>query len=153
MISLMEKQEIILSHFREGKSQWQIHRETGIDRKTIRKYIRDYDSKRRQLLETDDTDTELISDIIAAPKYDSSNRIRRKLSDSIIERIQFFLKENEIKKSTGRSKQQKKKVDIYECLIEEGFNMYLNWISCFLLNKFNCTFSHKMNYAKGLKTI
>jgi len=123
MISLMEKQEIILSNFREGKSQWQIHRETGIDRKTIRKYIRDYDSKKRQLLDSDKADKELIADIIAAPKYDSTNRIRRKLSDTMIERVQFFLKENEIKKETGRSKQQKKKIDIYECLIEEGFNI------------------------------
>lgn len=119
----MEKQEIILSHFREGKSQWQIHRETGIDRKTIRKYIRDYDSKKRQLLETSNPDKELIADIIAAPKYDSSNRIRRKLSDQMIERIHSFLNENEIKKATGRSKQQKKKIDIYECLIEEGFEI------------------------------
>ena len=43
MIRLVQKQEIILSYFREGKSQWDIHRETGIDRKTIRKYIRKYE--------------------------------------------------------------------------------------------------------------
>lgn len=34
MIGLMDKQEIILLHFRDGKSQWDIYRETGIDRKT-----------------------------------------------------------------------------------------------------------------------
>lgn len=46
MISLMNKQEIILSHFREEKSQWDIHRETGISRKTIRKYIKEYEKKK-----------------------------------------------------------------------------------------------------------
>lgn len=123
MISLVEKQEIILSHFREGKSQWQIHRETGMARKTIRKYINEYEKKKQQLLSCPSDNKELIEDIVAPPKYDSSNRIKRKLTSEIIERINFFLKENEIKKATGRSKQQKKKIDIYECLVEEGYDI------------------------------
>lgn len=45
MISLMDKQKIIISSFLEDKSQWQIHRETGFDRKTIRKYINEYEEK------------------------------------------------------------------------------------------------------------
>ncbi|SDZ02926.1 hypothetical protein SAMN05192546_1079 [Tindallia californiensis] len=36
MIRLVQKQEIILKHFREGKSQRDINRETGISRKTMR---------------------------------------------------------------------------------------------------------------------
>jgi transposase len=123
MISLMKKQEIILSHYREGISQWQIHRDTGIARKTIRKYIKDYEEKKEKLLTTNQDDKELIADIVSPPKYDSSNRHRRKLSDDMIERIHFFLRENEIKKATGRRKQQKKKIDIYECLIEEGYEI------------------------------
>ena len=123
MISLMQKQEIILSHFREGKSQWEMHRQTGIDRKTIRKYIKEYEEKKQTLLNLSDDNTELISDIVAPPKYDSSGRVRRKLTDEMINRIHFFLEENEVKKAIGRSKQQKKKIDIYECLIEEGFNI------------------------------
>ena len=124
MISLVEKQEIILAHFREGKSQWQIHRDTGIDRKTIRKYINEYEKKKRELINSEkENKEELIADIVSPPKYDSSNRVKRKLTDAIIERIQFFLKENEIKKTTGRSKQQKKKIDIYECLVDEGYDI------------------------------
>jgi len=123
MINLIQKQEIILSHFREGNSQWEIHRQTGIDRKTIRKYIKEYESKKQILLNSDDNNKELISDIVDPPKYDSSGRVRRKLTDEMINRIHFFLEENEIKKATGRSKQQKKKIDIYECLIEEDFNI------------------------------
>jgi len=124
MISLVEKQEIILAHFREGKSQWQIHRDTGIDRKTIRKYINEYEKKKRELINSkEENKEELIADITSPPKYDSSKRVKRKLTDTIIERIQFFLKENEIKKNTGRSKQQKKKIDIYECLVEEGYDI------------------------------
>ena len=38
-------------------------------------------------------------------------------------RIKFFIKENEIKGANGKAKQQKKKIDIYEELINEGFNI------------------------------
>ena len=47
----MDKQKIIIDGFLNGKSQWGIHRETGISRKTIRKYIREYEEKRSKLLE------------------------------------------------------------------------------------------------------
>ena len=40
MITLLDKQKIILKHYHEGKSQRAIQRETGISRKTIRKYIK-----------------------------------------------------------------------------------------------------------------
>ncbi len=123
MIRLVQKQEIILKHFREGKTQRDIHRETGISRKTIRKYIRKYEEQKQTILNGDPEDKEVIHDFIAAPKYDSSNRVRKKLTDEIIDRIHFFIRENEKKKSTGRSKQQKKKIDIYECLVEEGYDI------------------------------
>jgi DNA-binding CsgD family transcriptional regulator len=44
MITLSEKQHIIISTYLEGKSQRTIARETGIDRKTIRKYIEKYEA-------------------------------------------------------------------------------------------------------------
>lgn len=119
----MEKQAIILSHFREGKSQWDIHRETGIARKTIRKYIKRYEEEKQKLLTEGNTGDAIGTDLVSAPQYDSSNRLRRKLTDELIDRIHFFIKENETKRATGKSKQQKKKIDIHECLIEEGFDI------------------------------
>jgi transposase len=132
MINLMQKQEIILSHFREGKSQWEIHRQTGIARKTIRKYIKEYEQKKQNLLNSDQKSNEIIEDIVSPPKYNTSNRAKRKLTEKIIERINFFLNENEIKKATGRSKQQKKKIDIYECLIEEGYDISYSTVSKYI---------------------
>ncbi|HBQ29195.1 MAG TPA: hypothetical protein DD719_07410 [Desulfotomaculum sp.] len=35
MINLLQKQELILKHYREGESQRDISRQTGISRKTI----------------------------------------------------------------------------------------------------------------------
>ncbi len=124
MIGLVDKQKIIISHHREGKTQRQIKRETGINRKTIRKYIREYEEKKNILIANKDGDNaELIADIVEKPKYDISSRYKVKLTDEIISRIKFHLKQNEEKRATGRSKQQKKKIDILEALKEEQFDI------------------------------
>jgi hypothetical protein len=57
---------------------------------------------------------------VEKPTYDSSSRKKTKLTPQIIERIKYYLQENETKRAIGRAKQQKKKIDIYEALIEEG---------------------------------
>ena len=49
MIKLIDKQKIIISYYREGKPQRQIAREVGINRKTIRRYIREYEKKKNIL--------------------------------------------------------------------------------------------------------
>ncbi|HCT8121524.1 TPA: hypothetical protein OT904_002642 [Enterococcus faecalis] len=123
MISLMDKQKIIIDGFLNGKSQWGIHRETGISRKTIRKYIREYEEKRSKLLEGEGDKLILTEEMIEPPKYDSSNRQKVKLTDEIMARIDFYLEENEEKRRIGKSKQQKKKIDIHECLVEEGYDI------------------------------
>ena len=124
MIGLIDKQKIIISNHREGKSQRQIERETGINRKTIRKYIGEYDKKKDILTgEKGCENPELIADIVEKPKYDTSKRFKVKLTDKIISRIKSYLSENEEKRATGRSKQQKKKIDILEALKDEGFDI------------------------------
>ncbi len=122
MITLLDKQKIILKHYHDGKSQRAIQRETGISRKTIRKYIKEYEAKRATLLKGGNvSEEELIQSIVEKPAYDSSNRKKTKLTEELIERIKYYLQENEDKRAVGRTKQQKKKIDIYEALIDEGF--------------------------------
>ncbi|MBP2033341.1 transposase/transposase-like protein [Clostridium algifaecis] len=120
-----EKQDIILKHIREGKSQRQISKETGICRETIRKYVKDYENKlieiNHDLAEIDKIN--IINDITAKPKYISSPRVKKALTDEVIERLEQFLKENEQKRLSGLSKQQKKKIDMYETLLEEGYSV------------------------------
>lgn len=100
MISLNEKQEIILKHIREGKSQRQISKETGISRETIRKYVNGYESN---LIKVSDDLGEIgkvniIDDITSKPKYAPSPRTKKALTDEVIERLEQFLKENERKR-------------------------------------------------------
>jgi len=125
VIDLNKKQDVILKYIREGKSQRQISKETGISRETIRKYIKNYEDKLLNVTENLDEvgKTNIIDDITSKPKYSSSSRSKRALTDDVIDRISQFLKENEQKRLTGLSKQQKKKIDMYEALIEEGFNV------------------------------
>lgn len=59
----------------DGKSQRTLHRETGICRKTIRKYIKEYEAKRVALFGSQNSSgEELIQSIVENPTYDSSNR-------------------------------------------------------------------------------
>lgn len=125
MIKLIEKQKIIITYLRKGKSQRQIAREMGLNRRTIAKYIKDYETKKARLTGSkgNSNKEELIADIVEDPRYDTSNRKKVKLTDETIDRIKFYLKENETKRAEGKVKQQKKKVDIYEALKEEGFDI------------------------------
>ena len=125
MIKLIEKQKIIISHFQKGKSQRQIAREMGINRRTITRYVKDYETKKTQLADSKGNvnEEELISDIVADPRYDTSSRKKVKLTDEIKDKIKFYLRENETKRAEGKTKQQKKKIDIFEALKEEGFDI------------------------------
>ena len=81
MIKLNEKQHIIISAYLEDKSQRSIARETGIDRKTISKYVKEYELKRQKILLTDEEISnirELQDSIVESPKYNSGNRKKKK---------------------------------------------------------------------------
>ena len=137
MISLMDKQKIIISSFLEGKSQWQIHRETGFARKTIRKYINEYEENKTKLLEGDGDKLLLTNQIVDPPKYDSSSRVKIKLTKEIMDKIDFYLEENRVKRQTGKSKQQKKRIDIHECLEEEGYDIGYQTVCNYIKKKLN----------------
>ncbi len=94
MINLNEKQDIILKHIIEDKSQRQISKETGISRETIRKYVKDYERKLTKINDGLDeiNKTDIIDDITAKPKYKSSPITKQALADEVIERIKQFSK-------------------------------------------------------------
>jgi len=72
---------------------------------------------------------ELIQQLTNKPEYKSSPRVKMVVTDALIKRIQFYLDENKTKRLTGLSKQQKKKKDIYEVLVSEGFNVSYTTVS------------------------
>jgi hypothetical protein len=75
---------------------------------------------------------------VEKPTYSSKNRSKRKLTDEIINKIEFYLEENAQKRASGKSKQQKKKIDIYQALINQGYEISYPTVSItinLLLNK------------------
>lgn len=110
------KQEIILRNYREGKSQRQISRELGISRKTVRKYLAQYEASKKGC----STQNELSCYLATSPKYASTLRPKTVLTQQVKECIALLLKENEKKRSCGMSKQQLKKIDIHGYLEAQG---------------------------------
>ena len=118
------KQQIIIRYL-NGDSQRKISEELHTSRNTIRKYVNEYNFKKQELLNNNNlTDkNQIIDDIVAKPTYNSSNRTRRKISDECIDLIKQCLIENKKKRASGRFKQQLKATDIYELLINKGFDI------------------------------
>lgn len=121
VINLKDKQKIILEAILEEKTQRQIARDMKISRTTVAKYIKNYEAAKSKLMGCDDV--KIKEDIISPPKYNSAPRVKVKLTDEIIEKIASYLKENEERRATGRSKQQKKKIDILEALHDDGYDI------------------------------
>ena len=139
LIKLDKKAEILLKHFRESKSQRDISKEVGVSRTTVAKYINEFESKYKVLegLEKDGDANRskilsLIEELSSEPKYDSSNRLKVKLTDEIIKEIERLLSENEKKKLIGRSKQLMKNIDIHEYLIDKGYDISYSTVCNFI---------------------
>lgn len=119
MISLVEKQKIILMH-REGVSNREIARRLGIDKNTINKYVLDYDEKMKKLMaENPDVNVEeLQADILESPHYNTANRKPAERTQEALPIIEECLAENARKRESGRGKQQMRKIEIYDYLRE-----------------------------------
>jgi len=119
---MVEKQQIIIGHFRQGKSGRALSRELNISRNTVMKYINEY---KREVENTGKTVSEHLrgQGVIKAPMYKNTQRKRRSLTERVCRYIDEQLLENERKRSQGRHKQQMAATDIYEALIEQGYKI------------------------------
>lgn len=133
------KQKIILYYFREGKSQRQIARDLHITRKTVKKYIESYQGTLEELKVKrsvqGNTEAPFSSDIVSAPKYDSSKRGKRRLTEEIASKVDSYLELNARKRSSGLHKQVMKKIDIHEALLAEGFQIGYTSVCTYISNK------------------
>lgn len=124
MISMSQKQEVLLRYFREGQSKKGIARDVGLSPKTVRKYIREHEAQRQALSEALGSPVEqLVEQLTEAPRYDSSGRGKRRLTEEICQEIEEYLEQNREKRRSGRHKQVLKKIDIHECLLKAGYQI------------------------------
>lgn len=124
MVTLTQKQRIILRHL-DGVSNRSIATEMHISKDTVNKYVNEYEQQRSRILsENPNADPkELIRGIVEKPRYNSCNRGRTKVTAEMIKEIENCLKINEQRRASGMSKQQMKKIDIYEYLIKKDYEI------------------------------
>ncbi len=133
MVTMKQKYEIIIGHFREGKSLRQISRDLGINRKTVKRYVSQY-----KLSEQSGGQSEssvVLSSLRERPVYDSSNRSKHRLTTDIAVRIDELLKQNKNRRDEGFHKQQMKKIDIHSLLCEEGFSISYSTVCNYIREK------------------
>ena len=95
-----------------------------MDRKTVRKYLSEHATFRKALWEADEGEAERLVDLLSeAPKYRSSGRAKRRLTEEIGRKIEAYLEENRRKRSAGVHKQVMKKIDIHESLLKAGYQI------------------------------
>lgn len=123
MIKLGQKIEILRMYFIEGKPKKQIARELKVSKNTVKTYINQFLSAKKELIESGVSKYELIENMVDKPKYNSSNRNARVMTDEIKEKIHEFIKENNLKFNTGKAKMRMTAQDMYEALIEQGFSL------------------------------
>ncbi len=110
---MIEKQQIVISHRRQGLSIRETAKVMKLNRKTVKRYLRQYEQEKAR-----SKDQGL--GVVSAPKYDSSNRIKTKLTKEVTDKIDHDLDQNAKKRHQGLSKQCKAGTDIHESLIAAG---------------------------------
>lgn len=116
---MVEKQTIIHMYRTRGYSKRAIARELCINRKTVHKVICEYESA----LRASDPEASLETVLTTVPRYDSSKRGRRVIVGSLKDLIDDCLAGNERKRAMGLKKQCMRGKDIYELLLEKGFQI------------------------------
>jgi hypothetical protein len=112
------KQEIIIRSHREGKSLRQISRELQINRKTIRKYIGDYENFQKESIQPE---TVFSTYVTTAAPYHIGARIKVRLTEEVQAAIDALLEGNGKKIQQGMRKQILKNIDILQILHDQGF--------------------------------
>ena len=123
MITLGQKLEILRLYFIEGKPKKQIARDLNVSKNTVKTYINEFLDSKKELINSGVSKYELIENMVEKPKYKSTKRLPRVMTDEVKEIIREFLSENDIKRNTGKVKMCMTAQDMYEALVEQGFTL------------------------------
>jgi len=131
MITMVDKNSILIMYYRDGESKSSISRQLKISRKTVRSYIIKHEEKTGtcQVLK------HLEKGLSSRPKYDITSRVKVKLTQDIAEEIINCLKQNTQKCNQGLRKQIMKKIDIHEYLLSKGYDIGYTTICNYIREK------------------
>ncbi len=126
------KQEIILRRYREGTSQRQISKSLEISRKTVSKYIKEYE----QLVQSGKSSQEALGECLSSkPRYNESGRHKIRLTQEVAALIDLMLSENQKKLLMGQAKQRLKKIDVLASLWEQGYDIGYTTVCNYITQK------------------
>jgi transposase len=117
MITMGLKQKIIFGYFTESKSGRKLAKALGIHRETVKRYVEEHESLLSERAMTGDIPD---TGIIDPPRYRSAGRKRLALTDEVAARIDHYLELNKTRRKQGLHKQQMKRCDIHQALLDEG---------------------------------
>lgn len=127
----MDKKEQILHYHRvDGLSLREISRRTGLNRKTVTRYIREYEA----LVKADPIDGVNLC-LASKPKYCNRKPKRRRLIEPICAEIEYWLHENSKRRQSGMRKQCLKRQDIHRVLIEKGYSISYSSVCKYIQNR------------------
>ena len=113
-----QKEQILHYHRVDGLSLREISRRVGLNRKTVTRYIRDYEASIRE-----NPEEGLDICLASKPKYPVRNVECTRMTEPVCAEIEYWLQENAKRRQTGMRKQCLKKQDIHRVLVEKGFNI------------------------------
>ena len=113
-----QKEQILHYHRVDGLSLREISRRVGLNRKTVTRYVREYEASIRE-----DPEEGLDICLASKPKYPACNVECTRMTEPVCAEIEYWLQENAKRRQTGMRKQCLKKQDIHRVLIEKGFNI------------------------------
>ena len=118
MVDMDKKEQILHYHRIDGLSLREISRRVGLNRKTVTRYIREYEA---QVSSAPEEGADMC--LASRPKYPPRKVERSKLTDAVCAEIEYWLTENAKRRQTGMRKQCLKRQDIHRALIEKGFSI------------------------------
>ena len=115
----MDQKEQILHYYRvEGLSLREISRRVGLNRRTVTRYVREYEAS---LASNSEEGIELC--LAQKPAYPRRKVERTKLTEEVCTEIELWLHENARRRQTGMRKQCLKRQDIHRTLLEKGMDI------------------------------
>ncbi|MEG0909816.1 MAG: IS21 family transposase [Bacilli bacterium] len=161
MKDLMEKSSIIKLK-EQGYSNRKVEKLLKINRKTVAKYWNEYKDNLQKLNNTKDNleIVDIQEKITSKPQYNSSSRVKRKITPEFIKSLKkILIEETEKTKILGTNKQALTKIQIYELLKSQGFTASYSSVAvaisriknsgkeCFIRQEYN--FGDRLEYDFG----
>jgi transposase len=133
MLTMVDKNEILIRFFRKGESKSEIARSLKTTRKTVRKIISEFESQK----EASNFESILEEGLSSKPRYKSANRPKIKLTIEVQFEIDSCLEENKLRRQQGMHKQVMKKADIHAFLQSKGFDISYSTVCAYIRKEEN----------------